>query len=410
MKRRTMLARLGLARLGLAGLGGLAAANIARSASAATVVGVTKTEIKIGHTCPYSGNASSYGVGGKSHAAFFKRVNDMGGIAGRKITFISLDDGYNPAKTVEQTRRLVEQDQVALLFNSLGTPTNTAIHRYINQKKVPHLFVATSADKWGDYKNFPWTMGYAPSYRTEAQIYGKYIKAQRPNAKATLIYQNDDFGKDYLHGLQDVYGKDFDKVFAKVVTYESSDATVDSQVVTMKDSGADVMVTACIPKYTAQIIRKSFDIGWKPLHVMSNVSASIASTITPAGPEKAEGIVTSSYLKDPTDPEWKDAPDMKEWREFMAKYIPDGDTTDANYVYAYGVASIMLATLKQCGDDFSRENIMKQAANIKTVALPLLLPGMTAATTPTDFRPLKALQLQRWKTNTWERFGAIIGA
>jgi len=400
MKRRTVLA----------GLGGLAAANIIRSADAATVVGVTKTEIKIGHICPYSGNASSYGVGGKSHTAFFKRVNDLGGIAGRKINFISLDDGYNPAKTVEQTRRLVEQDQVAFLFNPLGTPTNTAIHKYINSKKVPHLFVATSADKWGDYKNFPWTMGYAPSYRTEAQIYGKYIKAQRPNAKATLIYQNDDFGKDYLHGLQDVYGKDFDKVFVKVVTYESSDATVDSQVVTMKDSGADVMVTACIPKYSAQIIRKSFDIGWKPLHVMSNVSASIASTITPAGPEKAEGIVTSSYLKDPTDPEWKDAADMKEWRAFMAKYIPDGDTTDANYVYAYGVASIMLATLKQCGDDFSRENIMKQAANIQTVALPLLLPGMSAATTPTDFRPLKALQLQRWKTNTWERFGAIIGA
>ena len=400
MKRRTVLA----------GLGGLAAANIIRSADAATVVGVTKTEIKIGHICPYSGNASSYGVGGKSHAAFFKRVNDMGGVAGRKINFITLDDGYNPAKTVEQTRRLVEQDQVAFLFNTLGTPTNTAIHKYINQKKVPHLFVATSADKWGDYKNFPWTMGYAPSYRTEAQIYGKYIKAQRPNAKATLIYQNDDFGKDYLHGLQDVYGKDFDKVFVKVVTYESSDATVDSQVVTMKDSGADVMVTACIPKYSAQIIRKSFDIGWKPLHVMSNVSASIASTITPAGPEKAEGIVTSSYLKDPTDPEWKDAEDMKEWRAFMAKYIPDGDTTDANYVYAYGVASIMLATLKQCGDDFSRENIMNQAANIKTVALPLLLPGMSAATTPTDFRPLKALQLQRWKTNTWERFGEIIGA
>ena len=400
MKRRTMLA----------GLGGLAAANVVRPASAATVVGVTATEIKIGHTCPYSGNASSYGVGGKSHTAFWKRVNDQGGIAGRMVNFISLDDGYNPAKTVEQTRRLVEQDQVAFLFNPLGTPTNTAIHKYMNQKKVPHLFLATSADKWGDYKAFPWTIGYAPSYRTEAQIYGKYIKAQRPNAKATLIYQNDDFGKDYLHGLQDVYGKDFDKVFVKVVTYESSDATVDSQVVTMKDSGADVMVTACIPKYTAQIIRKSYDIGWKPLHVMTNVSASIASTITPAGPEKAEGIVTSAYLKDPTDPEWKDAADMKEWRAFMAKYIPDGDTTDANYVYAYSVATLMHMALKQCGNDFSRENIMKQSSTIKPVALPLLLPGMMAHTTPTDFRPLKALQLQRWKTNTWERFGAIIDA
>ena len=400
MKRRTVLA----------GLGSIAAAGVARPASAATVVGVTATEIKIGHTIPYSGNASSYGVAGKSHAAFFKRVNDMGGVGGRKINFISLDDAYNPAKTVEQIRRLVEQDQVALVFNPLGTPTNSAIHKYINQKKVPHLFVATSADKWGDHKNFPWTIGYAPSYRTEAQIYGKYIKAQRPNAKATLIYQNDDFGKDYLHGLQDVYGKDFDKVFVKVVTYESSDATVDSQVVSMKDSGADVMVTACIPKFTAQIIRKSFDIGWKPLHVMSNVSSSIASTITPAGPEKAEGIVTSNFLKDVTDPEWKTAPDMIEWRAFMAKYIPDGDTTDGNYVYAYGVATLMLQVLKQCGTDFSRENIMKQASNIKPLSLPLLLPGMMAATTPTDFRPLKSLQLQRWKTNTWERFGAIIGA
>ena len=400
MKRRSVLA----------GLGGLAAGGLAGPASSATLVGVTKTEIKIGHIVPYSGNASSYGVGGKSHTAFFKRVNDMGGVAGRKINFISLDDGYVPAKTVEQARRLVEQDEVAFLFNPLGTPTNSAIHKYINAKKVPHLFLATSADKWGDYKAFPWTIGYAPSYRTEAQIYGKFIKAQRPNAKATLIYQNDDFGKDYLHGLQDVYGADFDKTFVKVVTYESSDATVDSQVVTMKDSGADVMVTACIPKYSAQVIRKAYDIGWKPLHVMSNVSASIASTITPAGPEKAEGLVTSSYLKDSSDPEWKDAPDMKEWREFMAKYIPDGDVTDGNYVYAYSVENLMLAVLKQCGDDFSRENIMAQASNVKPIALPLLLPGMTAATTPTDFRPLKQLQLMRWKTNTFERFGNIIGA
>jgi len=404
MKRRTLLAG-----LGLAGAGGLAMPAI-RPASAATLVGVTATEIKIGHIVPYSGNASSYGVGGRSHTAFFKRVNDMGGVAGRKINFISLDDGYNPAKTVEQARRLVEQERVAFLFNTLGTPTNTAIHRYVNQRKVPHLFLATSADKWGDYKNFPWTIGYAPSYRTEAQIYGKYIKEQRPNAKAALIYQNDDFGKDYLHGLQDVYGKDFDKVFTKVVTYEASDATVDSQVVTMKDSGADVLVTGAIPKFSAQVIRKAFDIGWKPLHIMSNVSASIASTITPAGPEKAEGVITSQYLKDPTDPDFKDSPDMKEWREFMAKYLPDGDVTDANYVYAYSVATLMHIVLKQCGDDFSRENVMKQASNIKPVALPLLLPGMTAATTPTDFRPLKQLQLARWKKDTWERFGSIIGA
>jgi len=398
MKRRTLLA----------GLGGLAAAQHINPAAAATVVGVTKTEIKIGHFVPYSGNASSYGVGGKSHTAFFKRVNDMGGVAGRKINFISLDDGYNPAKSVEQTRRLVEQDQVAFLFNPLGTPTNTAIHKYINQKKVPHLFLATSADKWGDYKNFPWTIGYAPSYRTEAQIYGKFIKAQRPNAKAALIYQNDDFGKDYLHGLQDVYGKDFDKTFIKVVTYEASDATVDSQVVTMKDSGADVLVTGAIPKFAAQVIRKTFDIGWKPLHVMSNVSASIASTITPAGPEKAEGVVTSSYLKDPTDQEWKDAPDMKEWREFMAKYVPDGDVTDANYVYAYSVATLMMIVLKQCGDDFSRENIMRQAASLAPMDIATLLPGVKVSTSATNFHPIRHMQLQRWNGTSWVRFGNVI--
>jgi branched-chain amino acid transport system substrate-binding protein len=400
MKRRTVLAGIGA---------GLAMPHI-RTAEAATVVGVTKTEIKIGHTIPYSGNASSYGVIGKSHSAYFKMINDQGGINGRKVNFISLDDAYNPAKTVEQVRRLVEQDKVAVLFNVLGTPTNSAIHRYVNQRKVPHLFLSTGADKWANPKDFPWTIGWQPSYHTEGQIYARYIQQAKPGAKAALIYQNDDFGKDYLHGLQDVYGKDFDKTFVKVVTYEASDATVDSQVVTMKDSGADVLVTGAIPKFSAQVIRKAFDIGWKPLHIMSNVSASIASTITPAGPEKAEGVVTSQYLKDPTDPDFKDAPDMKEWREFMAKYLPDGDTTDANYVYAYSVATLMHIVLKQCGEDFSRENIMKQASNVKTVALPLLLPGMTAATTPTDFRPLKQLQLARWKKDTWERFGSIIGA
>jgi len=403
MKRRSVLAG-----LGLAGIGGLAAPAVIRPALGATVVGVTKTEIKIGHFIPYSGNASSYGVGGRSHTAFFKRLNDQGGVNGRKVNFISYDDGYNPAKSVEQTRRLVEQDQVACLFNPLGTPTNSAIHKYMNQKKVPHLFVATSAEKWGDPKNFPWTIGYAPSYRTEAQIYAKYVKMERPNAKATLIYQNDDFGKDYLLGVQDIYGKDFDKTFVKVVTYESSDATVDSQVVTMKESGADVLVSACIPKFTAQVIRKAFDIGWKPLHMMSNVSASIASTFTPAGPEKGTGIITSSYLKDPTDPAWQNDADYKEWREFMAKYIPDGDVTDANYVYAYSVEHLMLQVLKQCGDDLSRENIMKQAASIKPMTLPLLLPGITASTSPTNFRPLRQLQLMRFDGKGFERFGEII--
>ncbi len=401
MKRRAVLA----------GLGGVAAFNIIRPASAAgTVVGVTKTEIKIGHTVPYSGNASSYGVGGRAHTAYWKRVNDEGGINGRMINFISLDDAYNPAKTVEQTRRLVEQDHVALLFNQLGTPTNSAIHKYVNAKKVPHLFVATGADKWNDPKHFPWTMAYAPSYRNEAQIYAKYVRKEAPKARAVLIYQNDDFGKDYLYGLQDVYGKDFDKTFIKTLTYESSDATVDSQVVTLKDTGADVLVSACIPKFSAQIIRKAFDVGWKPLHVMSNVSASIASTITPAGPEKAIGIVTSSYLKDPTDPDWQASDDMKEWRAFMAKYLPDGDTTDGNYVYAYSVEHLMHHVLKQCGNDLSRENIMKQAASVKDVSLPLLLPGIKANTSATNFRPLQQMQLMRWNGTTWSRFGETITA
>ena len=279
MKRRTVLAGIGA---------GLAMPHV-RPAEAATVVGVTKTEIKIGHTIPYSGNASSYGVIGKSHAAYFKMINDQGGINGRKVNFISLDDAYNPAKTVEQVRRLVEQDKVALLFNVLGTPTNSAIHRYVNQRKVPHLFLSTGADKWANPKDFPWTIGWQPSYHTEGQIYARYIQQAKPGAKAALIYQNDDFGKDYLNGLKDALKGDFDKVFIKVLTYEATDATIDSQVVSLKESGADTLVSACIPKFSAQLIRKAYDIGWKPLHCMSNVSASVGATINPAGPEKAVG-------------------------------------------------------------------------------------------------------------------------
>ena len=399
MKRRSVLT----------GFGGIAAAGLIRPARAATV-GVTKTEIKIGNTMPYSGNASSYGPIGKGDAAYFQMINDQGGINGRKITFITLDDAYIPAKTVEQARRLVEQEEVALLFNPLGTANNAAIQKYMNAKKVPQLFVSTGADKWGDYKDFPWTMGWQPSYRTEAQIYARYIKENLAGKKCSLIYQNDDFGKDYLTGLKDAFGAEFDKVFIKVITYESTDPTVDSQVVTLKDSGAEVLVTAAIPKFAAQVIRKAYDIGWKPVNFMSNVSASVGATINPAGPEKAVGVITSAYQKDATDPAWANDPGMNEWRAFMKKYIPDGDLADSGYSFAYGVAMTMVQVLKQCGDDLSRENIMKQAASIKDLEIPTLLPGIKVNTSATNFHPLSQLQLQRWDGKAWVLFGKVIQA
>jgi len=399
MKRRTILT---------AAAGALATPMLMRKAWADTVVGVTKTEIKIGHTIPYSGPASAYGVIGKSHTAFWKMINDQGGIKGRKINFISLDDGYSPPRTVEQVRRLVEQDQVACLFNTLGTPNNSAIQKYVNSKKVPTLFVATGADKWGDYKHFPWLIGWQPSYQIEAQIYAKYIMKNKPDAKVAILYQNDDFGKDYPAGLKTGFGSQYSKYVIKELTYEVSDATIDSQAVQLKDSGADVLVTIATPKFAAQMIRKVYDIGWKPLHFLTNVSASVGSVITPAGPEKAVGIITSSYLKDPTDPEWKDDKGMNEWRAFMKQYIPDGDMTDGGYVAAYGSVHTMLQTLQQCGEDFSRENIMRQAANIKNQEVATLLPGIVVNTGPTDYHPIKQMQLSRWDGKTWARFGEII--
>ena len=377
------------------------------SARAAETPGVTATEIKIGHTIPYSGPASAYGVIGKSHTAYFNMINEQGGIAGRKINFISLDDGYSPPKTVEQVRRLVEQEQVAFLFNTLGTAPNTAIQRYVNQKKVPHLFLSTGADKWGDYKAFPWTMGYQPSYRTEAQIYTKFALARKPDAKIAILYQNDDFGKDYPAGVKDVLGDKFDKM-TTVSTYEVTDATVDSQLTSLQASGADVLLVAATPKFAAQSIRKVSDLGWKPLFLMTNVSISVGSVMTPAGPEKAIGMISTNYLKDSTDPRWDDDPGMKEWRDFMARHLPGADTTDGSYVFAYGVAKTMTRVLTQCGQDFSRENVMRQAANLKDLEVPTLLPGIRVNTGPTNFHPIRAMQLQRWSGKTWEAFGDII--
>ena len=378
-----------------------------RPAHAADTPGVTATEIKIGHTIAYSGPASSYGVIGKSHTAYFAMVNEQGGIAGRKINFISLDDGYSPPKTVEQVRRLVEQDQVAFLFNTLGTPTNSAIHRYVNQKKVPHLFISTGADKWGDYKNFPWTMGFQPSYRTEAQIYTKYILEQKPNAKIAILYQNDDFGKDYPAGVKDVLGDAFDKRTV-LASYETTDATIDSQLTSLQASGADVLLVAAIPKFAAQSIRKVHDLGWKPTFFMTNVAISVGTVMNPAGPEKAVGMITTNYIKDPTDPRWDNDPGMKEWRDFMTKQLPGADMTDLSYVFAYGAARTIHQVLKQCGTDFSRENIMKQAAGLKDFELPVLLPSIRINTSPENFHPIRAMQLMKWDGKTWVPFGGVI--
>jgi branched-chain amino acid transport system substrate-binding protein len=391
MLRRTVIATALLAASGMA--------------FAADTPGVT--EIKIGHTIAYSGPASAYGVIGKLEAAFFKMVNDQGGVAGRKINFISYDDGYTPPKTVEQVRRLVEEDQVALLFQTLGTPTNTAIHRYVNQKKVPHLFISTGADKWGDYEHFPWTMGFQPSYRTEAQIYAKYIMKQKPNAKIGILYQNDDFGKDYPAGIKDVLGANYDKAVT-ALSYETTDATIDSQLSSLKSAGVDVLLVAAIPKFAAQAIKKVHDLDWHPTFFLTNVSTSVGSVMTPAGPENGVGIISSYYMKDPTDPTWNADPGMKEWRDFMAKEMPGADLTDVSYVFAYAASKTMLQVLKQCNGDFSRENIMKQAANLRDFELPTLLPGIKVNTSPTNFHPIKAMQLQKWDGKTWVLFGDVI--
>ena len=383
---------------------GLAAPALAR---AQRTPGVTGDEIRIGNTMPYSGPASAYGVIGRSHQAFFRMVNEQGGIAGRKITFISYDDGYSPPKTVEQVRRLVEQDRVAFLFNTLGTPTNSAIVRYVNARKVPHLFLSTGADKWGNYEDTPWTIGWQPSYRTEAQIYAKYLAEQKPDARLALLYQNDDFGKDYVHGVRDVFGEQFDKRVI-LASYEVTDPTIDSQVVSLQASGAEVLLTAATPKFAAQTIRKVHDVGWRPMHFLTNVSISVGTVMEPAGPEKGVGIITSAYLKDPTDSAWADDPGMNEWRAFMAKYIPDGDMKDGSYPFAYGIATTLMQVLKQCGGDFSRENVMRQVASLKGLEIPTLIPGITVNTSPTNFHPIRQMQLQKWTGSTWERFGGVI--
>jgi branched-chain amino acid transport system substrate-binding protein len=371
--------------------------------------GASDTEIKIGNTNPYSGPASAYGTIARSEAAYFKMINEQGGVNGRKINFISLDDAYSPPKTVEQVRRLVEQEEVLFIFQSLGTPTNTAIHKYMNAKKVPQLFVATGATKWGDPQNFPWTMGWQPNYQTEAHLYAKYLLQNKPDAKIAVLYQNDDYGKDYVKGLHDGLGSQADRLIAKEVSYEVTDPTVDSQIVTLQASGADTLFIIAIPKFAAQAIRKTYDVGWKPLTFVNNVSSSVATVLQPAGLEKSIGLITALYAKDPTDPQWANDPPMKNWLAWMKKYYPEGDVKDFNNVYGYAVAQTLIQVLKQCGDDLSRQNIMTQAANLKNFEVSVLLPGIRINTSPTDFYPIEQVQLARFDGKRWVLFGEVLG-
>jgi branched-chain amino acid transport system substrate-binding protein len=370
--------------------------------------GASDTEIKIGNIMPYSGPASAYGVIGKTEEAYFKKINAEGGINGRKINFISYDDAYSPPKTVEQARKLVESDEVLLIFNPLGTPPNSAIQKYLNQKKVPQLLVATGATKWNDPKNFPWTMGWQPNYQSESQIYAKYIMKEKPNAKIAILYQNDDYGKDYVKGLKDGLGAKAPSMIVMEESYEVSQPTIDSSIVKMKATDADVFFNVTTPKFAAQAIKKMAEIGWKPMHILNNVSASVGTVMKPAGFENSQGIISSQYMKDPTDAQWKNDPGMKAWNEFLDKYYPEANRADGAVVYGYNVAQALVQILKQCGDDLTRENVMRQAANLKDFVPGGVLPGVKANTSPTDFAPISQLQLMRFKGETWELFGEIL--
>src|ERR1700681_966906 len=370
--------------------------------------GASDTEIKIGNVEAYSGPASAYGVIGKTEEAYFKMINDQGGVNGRKINFISYDDGYSPPKTVEQVRKLIESDEVLLVFNALGTPTQTAVQKYQNAKKVPQLFLATGASKWNDPKDFPWTMGFQPSYRVEARIFAKYILKTKPGAKIAVFYQNDDFGKDYVAGLKDVFGDRASSLIVAEESYETTEPSIDSHIVKLKGTGADVFVNITTPKFAAQTIKKMAELEWKPMHVMTDVSVSIGAVMKPAGLEASEGILSAGYLKDASDPQWANDEGMKKFMAFIDKYMPGSNISDANLVYAYAAAQTMVQVLKQAGDDLTRENVMKQAASLKDFAPDTLIPGIRINTSATDYAPIKQLQMMRFKGEKWELFGDII--
>ncbi|MBV9630323.1 MAG: ABC transporter substrate-binding protein [Xanthobacteraceae bacterium] len=368
--------------------------------------GATDTEIKIGNINPYSGSASAYGAIGRTIAAYFAKVNAEGGINGRKINFISYDDGYSPPKTVEQARKLVESDEVLLIFQSLGTAHNSAIERYMNSKGVPQLFVATGATKFGDPKNFPWTMGWQPNYQSEGRIYAKYVLEHQPNGKIGVLYQNDDYGKDLLKGIKDgLQGK---IAIVSEQAYETTDPTINSQMISLKTSGADILFNVATPKFAAQAIRKAAELDWHPLHIVNNVSNSVGSVLQPAGLENAKDLLSTHYIKDPTDPAWKDDQNFKDWQAFMEKYFPDGDRTSSFTVYGYAVAHTMVHVLEQCGNDLTRANVMKQAASLKDLSNPMLLPGITINTSATDFFPIEQMRMMRFTGERWELFGPVL--
>jgi branched-chain amino acid transport system substrate-binding protein len=371
--------------------------------------GASDTEIKVGNIVPYSGPASAYGTIGKTETAFFKMINDQGGINGRKINFISYDDAYSPPKAVEQVRKLVESDEVLLVFNSLGTPSNSAIQKYMNSKKVPQLFVATGATKWNESKEFPWTMGWQPSYQSEARIYAKYLLKEKPGAKIAVLFQNDDFGKDYLKGLRDGLGDNSSSIVAEE-SYEVSEPSVDSHIVKLKSLNPDVVLSITTPKFAAQTIKKISELDWKPLQIVANVSASVGSVMKPAGLENSQGVLSAAYAKDGADRQWDNDPGMKKFYAFLAKYMPEADRSDGNHAYGYGAAQTLVKVLEQCGDDLTRANVMKQAANLKGFTTDTLLPGVKIETSPTDFAPISQLQMMRFKGDKWELFGEIISA
>src|ERR1700758_2050407 len=370
-------------------------------------IGASDSEIKIGNIMPYSGAASAYGVIGKTEEAYFRKINAEGGINGRKINFISYDDAYSPPKAVEQARKLVESDEVLVVFNPLGTPSNSAIQKYLNSKKVPQLFVATGATKWNDPKDFPWTMGWQPSYQSEARIYAKYLLKEKPDARIAVLYQNDDFGKDYLKGLKDGFGARASMIVAEE-SYETSEPSIDGHIVKLRASGADVFISITTPKFAAQAIKKLAEVDWHPMHIVSNVSASVGGVLQPAGYENAQGMLSAAYAKDGADPQWDNDPGMKKFFAFLAKYYPDADRLNASVVYGYGVAQTLGKVLQMCGDDLTRENVMKQAASLKDFEPDTLLPGIKINTSPTDFAPIEQLQMLRFKGEKWDLFGDVI--
>ena len=372
--------------------------------------GVSDSAIRIGNTNPYSGPASAYGAIGRAIQAYFAKVNEEGGINGRKIDFVSLDDGYSPPRTVEQIRKLVEQEQVLLIFQSLGTPTNTAVHQYMNTRQVPQLFVATGATKWGQPDKFPWTMGWQPNYRSEAKIYAKYILENRPGARIGVLYQNDDYGKDYLEGFKAGLGEEAAKLIVAELSYEVTDPSVDSQIISLKDSGAQIFFNVTTPKFAAQAIRKAADIGWQPLHLLNTVSNSVGSVLEPAGLDKAVGVITTLYQKDPSDPQWRDSQEYQDWSAWMDEYNPEADKSDQFNVYGYNVAMTLAHVLEQCGDDLTRENVMRQAASIADLELPMLLPGVRIATGADDYYPIESMMMARFDGQKWVLFGEVIDA